>query len=505
MNSRGITLYCILMLSQVSCDADKQESKPTATPVVPAPSLPANTSISNTSASAVASYPSPPVNTSTSNLPASAVAPAPTVKDGVPSNVAVTPPHQTSTETFVAGEIVYVTATNASVDLNGTLVTLPIGTSAEVKGDAESCSFESDFNEDAICIFIGDIYGGAIDPGFPDGLASSNGFGHRPPNLADLLVEYDETPKKNKDIRKELAEKATALDPWSSEAHKRVIEVLSETDDRKAIDAAEDTYRRYQVHQPQIIKGELQTVFHYDGKQIIPFVANTNGVLTSTGPSAAINRGSFFNVYGEHKGGLAVTTQTFSCEPKCPLFIPIKNIGLDGKPTNSKLEGIYATNFTWPERSRPLPAITREQKAILTNMLKESVANYSTEVATAAQTALKSGKVAVMSGQLSADGRIFLVGGLEIGSASDEHYNDMPYFSDFVILEQQKNGSLSKAALNVPYFKAEYCNISGILRDVDGDGTDEIITYCNSSVEGPYADNLNGILQRVNNKWVKAF
>jgi hypothetical protein len=485
MNARSVILHFVMMLSLISCDANKQDSKPTATPVTSTPSAPASTSLSNTSESAVA--------------------PVLKVKDVLPPEIADAPLHQPSSETFVTGEKVYVTAPSASVDLNGTVVSLPIGASAEVKGDAKSCSTEYDSKEDVICVFIGDIYGGALDPGFPDGFASPNRFSHRRPNLADLLTEYDITNKENKDIRKELAQKAIALDPWSNEAHKRLIEVLNEIGDRKAIDAVEETYRRYQEHQPQMIKGELPTVFRYDGQQLIPFAANANGVITSASPTTATKRGNFFNVYGEHKAGFAVTTQAFSCEPKCPLFIPIKNIGLDGKPTGSKLDGIYATNFTWPERSRPLPAVSKEQKTMLTNLLNKRVAHYSGEAASLAQAALKSGKIKAMSGQLSEDGRIFLVGGLEIGSAGDEHYNDMPYVSEFFILEQQKDGSFIEATTNVPHFTEEYCNISGILRDLNGDGTDEIITYCNSYVEGPYADNLNGVLQRIKNQWIKAF
>ncbi|NOT20735.1 MAG: hypothetical protein HOP24_10805 [Sideroxydans sp.] len=484
MNPHKIAFHFVMMLSLTSCDSGKQESIFPAMPVVSASSSPSNTSFGST--------------------PASAVDPVPT-ESALSSDIADTPLHQTSSETFVTDETVYVTAPSAAIDLNGTVVSLPIGASAKIKGDAESCSTEHDSVEDVICVFIGEIYGDEIDPGFPDGFASPVRFSHRRPMLADLLTEYDKTPKENKDIRRELAEKASALDPWSNEAHKRLIEVLNEIGDRKATDAAEDTYQRYQKHLPQIVKGEFPTIFNYDGKQIRPFAANVNGVIGEAGSSVARNRGSFFYVYGEHQAGFAVTTQSFSCEPRCPSRIPVTNINLEGKPTDPKLEGIYATNFIWTERSRPLPAVTSDQKNRLTNMLKKSVAHYTAEAASAAQAALKSGNINVLSGQLSEDGRIFLVGGLEIGSASDEHYSGMPYVSEFVILEQQKDGSLIEAASNVPNYKAEYCNISGILRDMNGDGIDEIITYCNSGVEGPYADNLNGILQRINNQWVKAF
>jgi hypothetical protein len=229
------------------------------------------------------------------------------------------------------------------------------------------------------------------------------------------------------------------------------------------------------------------------------------GVIKRADHKAASQRGTFFYLYDDSKKGFAVTTRTLSCDKECPSRIPVRNIGMDGKPTDSKLKAIYATNFIWPERNKPLPAITSAQKATLTSMLKEKITSYSGAAASAAQEKLESGKTEIVSGQLSADGRVFLVGSLLIGSASDAHYDGMPYVSEFVILEQQTDGSFIKAKTNVLKFSAEYCNVSGILRDMDGDGTDEIITYCNDAVEGPYGDDLNGILQRVNNQWVKAF
>lgn len=464
---------------------------PSTTPVADMPFSPTNTGTGSLSASSTAT--------------ASDVAPAQNIKEPSQPDIADTPLHQTHSETFMAGETVYVTAPRAAVDMNGTAISLPIGTSVKVNGAAESCSFESESDNVAICVFIGEIYGDEIDPGFPDGLASENRFGHKQPTLTTLLAEYDKTPKDSKDIRRELAEKAITLDPWSNDAQKRVLEALNEAGDQQAIAVAEETFRRYQEHRPQISTEELPTIFHYDGQQIRPFAANVKGVIKEAGPKVAGQRGTFFHMYGDHMEGFAVTTQTFSCEPKCPIRIPVQNIGLDGKLTVSKLNGIYATNFIWTERNKPLPSVTSTQKAMLISMLKEKIESYSGAAASAAKEKLKSGKIEIVSGQLSDDGRIFLVGSLLIGSASDEHYNDMPYVSEFIILEQQKDGGFIKASTNVSNFSAEYCSISGILRDMNGDGTDEIITYCNSGVEGPYADNLNGILQRSNNQWVKAF
>jgi hypothetical protein len=149
---------------------------------------------------------------------------------------------------------------------------LPIGASAQIKGPAESCSFENDSDTGTICVLfrdfygddeIGEVYVDGVDPGFPDGLASANRFGHKRPNLTDLLADYDKTPKDNQDIRRELAEKAAALDPWSNEAHKCLIDVLNEGGDSKTINTAEDTFRHYQTHQPQILEGEYPTIFHY--------------------------------------------------------------------------------------------------------------------------------------------------------------------------------------------------------------------------------------------------
>jgi len=430
-------------------------------------------------------------------------APAATV-ESAQSDITDMALHESNSEAFMAGETVYVTTPSASVNMNGTIISLSINVEAKVKKFSD-CSYENDSNDGKICIFIGEIFGDEIDPGFPAGLAPANRFSHNQLNLDDLLAEYDQTPKENNEIRRELAEKAVALDPWSNEAHKRLIEVLTEANDSKASDAAIDTFQHYQAHQPQIPKGELPTIFYYDGDRIRPFAANVMGVIKAANPKAASQRGTFFNIYSDSKEGLAVTMQSFSCEPRCPGRIPVRNLDIDGKPTNSKLKGVYATNFIWTETNKSLPAVTSVQKLMLTNILNEKIVSYSGEAASMAKEKIKSGGIEMMSGQLSEDGRIFLVASLHIGSASDSHYSDIPFVSEFVILEQQKDGDFIKASTNVSDFITKYCNISSVLRDMTGDGTDEIITYCNDSVEGPDDDNLNGILQRIKNQWVRAF
>lgn len=448
-------------------------------------------------------------NTSTNNQlitsDASVLETSSAVTANLPHDLAESPQHQADEETFVAGETVYVAVPSAFVSYEGTVISLPIGASVEVKETAadEAVEGEEPFHE-YLRIYIGEIFGDEIDPGYPQGLIPANRLSHQQPNLTDLLAKYDKIPLAYIDGRKELAEKATALDPWSSEAHKRLMEVLNEIGDHKGVEVAENTFRRYQEHQPQIVQGEFPTVFNYDGQQISPFVVNVNGTIKKANVNAASRHGNFFYVYADHQAGFAVTTQDVSCNSRCSVYLPVKNINPDGKPSESSLDGIYATNFSWPERSKPLPAVTSEQQAMLTKILGERADHYSDQVNVEVQAAIKSGKVDILVGQLSADGRIFLIGSLHIGSASDEHYSDGYFVSDFVIMEQQKNGSFTRALTYTPYFNNSYCNISGILRDMDGDGADEIITYCNPSVEGPGGD-WNGVLQRVKNQWVMAF
>ena len=485
MNLGMFFLYIILTLSFVSCDRDKRENKSTVT--------------------VAASTPSATVNANAVTSAVDAIESVQNEINGTLLDSDETELHQPSLETFIDGETAYVTAPSAVVQLSGATITLPIGASVQVKG-GESCSFGNEYDEGVFCVFIDGIYMGEIDHGFPDGLASENRFGHKKPFLSDLITKYDKTPNENQDIRRELAEKAIALNPWSDEANKRMLEVLNNIGDSRAAEKTKNTYRRYQEHQPQIKDGEFPTIFHFVEQKVVSFAANVNGVIKLIGSNTVNIRGTFLNIYGDRKIGFAVSTQTSLCESRCPSRIPMQNIGLDGKPTDTNLEGIYATNFTWPERIKSLPAVTKEQKNMLISLLKKKTANYSGEEAIAAQEALKLEKIDAMVGQLNKDGRIFLAGGLHIGSAGDSHYNNSPYISEFVIMEEQNDGRFIEAIIRTPEFKGSYCNISSILRDMNEDGADEIITYCNSAVEGPYdEDSLNGILWRNKNTWVQAF
>lgn len=410
-----------------------------------------------------------------------------------------------SHETFKDRETAYVIAPYAQVDMGEATISLPIGTPVQVK---EECSFEEDSDVSkppSICVYLGEIYGEEIDWGFPDGLAPASSFGHKPPTLAGLLEEYDRTPPENKDLRREYAQKASAVYPWSKDAHDRLVATLMAMGDQKAADAAEARYKHYLAHQVKIDQGELPTIFYYRGDKLVPLASIDHGSIKGAEIRAATLRGRFFQVYGDQPAGFVVTTWSFSSKKKYPAFVPVINIGLDGTPTAANLKGNYATNFPWPERRTPPPAVTSKQKSLLLARLREKVAHdYTGEALANALQQLKTGKIEVVSGQLSADGRAFVVGSLQIGSASDQHYNNIPYVSELVIMEQQKDGSLAEVQTDIGKLREGYCGISGILRDIDGDGTDEITTYCNTAVEGPGGD-WTGILQRVNNRWIVAF
>lgn len=486
MSLAKIFLLSIPFLVLVSCDAKDSVSNPSPP-----------TGSSDLSAAS---------NAAADNKPRVPAPPASGVREPLPTDTIRSQEPHVDSRSFVANETVFVTATHAIVDIDETIITLPIGSSAIFKNSGETCSDETSSSKETICVYVGDIYNDAIDEGFPEGKTSAAAFSRTLPRLQELLAEYDYAPKENQDLRRELAEKASTLDPWSDAANKRLIEILNELGDRKAADAAQATYRRYKEHVPQIADGELPTIFHYDGERIFPFAMYAGGEIKRAEPTAASHRGTFLYVYGERRVGITVTKQSFSCGSRCPSTIPIQNIGSDGKPTAAKLEGVYATNFLWPERAKARPAVTRVQKAELTRLLSKAAANLSGKKLAAARKVLKSGAIDVMAGQLSEDGRYFLIGGFHVGSASDEHYSDGIFVSKFVVLEQQPDGSLSEASVDMSDFEADYCNVSRILRDMDGDGTDEIVTYCNSFVEGPYDEYaLYHVMHRVNNQWVKAF
>lgn len=441
-------------------------------------------------------------------LTAAASAPAPVNSATVDSEVhntnvlnsPVTVQHA-SHEIFKDREIAYVIAPLATVDMHGAKITLPIGTQVWVK---EKCSFEDnsqDSKPPSICVFLGDIISDEIDWGFPDGLALASSFGHKLPTLAGLLEEYDRLPPDNKDIRREYAQRACALDPWSKDAHDRLIASLTSIGDQKNADIAEASFSHYLAHQVKIYPGELPTIFYYQGDKLIPLASIEHGIIKAADFKTVTLRGRFFQVYGDQPVGFVVTTWSFSSQNNYPAFFPVISIGLDGKPSATNLKGSYATNYPLPERHTPPPAVTSKLKTLLLSKLREKIVHdYTGEAFANAEEHIKAGKIDVFTGQLSADGRVFLVGSLKVGSASDEHYNNTPYVSELVIMEQQKDGRLVEVQIDNKKLREGYCGISGILRDINGDGTDEISTECNTAVEGPGGD-WNGILQRVKNRW----
>lgn len=439
---------------------------------------------------------------------ASATVNAATAASTVQNSIVLNSPgtiQNASHETFKDHETAYVIAPLATVDMNGAIITLPIGTQVWVK---EECSTEMDPDDSeppSICVYLGDIISDGIDWGFPDGFAPASSLGHKLPTLTGLLEEYDKLTPDNKETRREYAQMASALDPWSKDAHDRLIATLTAIGDQKDADIAEASYKQYLAHQVKIYQGELPTIFSYKGDKLIPIASIEHGIIKVPDFKTVTLRGRFLQVYGDQPAGFVVTTWSFSSEGNYPAFIPVISIGLDGKPTASNLKGSYATNFPWPERHTLPPAVTSKQKSLLLSKLREKIMHdYTGEAVANAEEQLKSGKIDVFTGQLSADGRVFLLGSLKIGSAGDEHYNNIPYVFELVMMEQQKDGSLAEAQADIDKLREGYCGISGILRDIDGDGTDEITTECNSYVEGPGGD-WNGILQRINNRWTVAF
>ena len=417
---------------------------------------------------------------------------------------------------FRQGEPLYVIVSSANVHTeprmdSSIFVTLPIGAKVTFEDYCDkltlpNCRTEVKPDDKKWISFSSDAITFEMDP--PMLWIAADSLSRTPPQLDDLIAQYDKTPKENVSERRKWAERAVALKPLNPEAQKRLIDTLAEIPDQSALIAAKKSFEHYQAHQPNLAQGDIQRIFSYNGS-LEPIVAGLKSGLVmplEADENADFhNRGQFYYLYSHGRNvGYVVTEMRFNCAVHpCPQGIPARYIPL---PNVDPHPWGIATNFPLPEK-RVLDPITAQQKTMLLKMAKTWIDSSGLSKKgknffwnKINQPAFKS---ALDVGQLAKDGKIFLVGNWAIGSMNDQHYgaggDDDFYESLLIIAEQQQDGTF-KLAKGSGSLTDSGCSYSDHI-DIDMDGTDEILLDC-SGLEGSHGSRF---LKRTGDNWKDMF
>lgn len=411
---------------------------------------------------------------------------------------------------FHMGENIYVSEPAAAVrklpgERAAVIASLPMGMAVQYQGAWGSHSpycNENGADADAVkagwaCISTYVIPGEGELPFY--GWMAAAAFTAEPPRLDALLAEYDRTPAAETVLRRQLAERAIALAPYSQEAQSRLLEALAASGDRAAIAAAQKSFAAWQAHQPAVAEGDSRAIYSWDGYSIGRFASLVNGEFRRGDIGAAVRRGQFYYVYaGGRKVGTVATIMQFNCTPPdCPSKVPAAAINLSALSAN---QPAYAANFVLHEGGKPAPAITAKQKAILTGMMKAEIKAVPAKATRdALLTALNVSRSWASTAQFDKDGRLLLIGQLVVGGVSTGSKGGAePLLASLLVIAEQQGGRFKKAAIAASALGDCYASDA---EDFDGDGTDEIVLTCRPT--GPYYN--YGLLKRVNGRWVRQF
>jgi len=331
------------------------------------------------------------------------------------------------------------------------------------------------------------------------------------PTLADLIAQFDKTPRADLPTRRKWAERAAALDPLSVQSRDRLLGTLEKMNDTKAIETAKRTFAAYLSNQPSssVAKLIFYSSSHIGGKFLEPIAEVKDGqvVFRDFGPSVGYeyrDRGRSYYLYSEGKNiGSVVTEAKFDCHvEQCPQQTLVRQV----MPPRGTEPGFWlATNFALPSAVRTTRKPTAQEKAALLKMANawvdasEMRPNDKQEFRRHLKQTDKGEYkgVSMTIGSLGTDGRIMLIGNWFLGSMGDQHYGtgDEVNESLLIIAEQQKDGTFRQAKGSGSI--AEHgCTYFDVL-DLDGDGVDELFLAC-EQLEGQYSYALT---KRVKNEW----
>jgi WD40 repeat protein len=346
--------------------------------------------------------------------------------------------------------------------------------------------------------------------------AVSSFFSQDKPRFKDLIEKYDFTPPENKSDRRKWAERAVALRPVSVDANRRLIQTLEELNDTDALAEANETFARYQEHEPSkednrklifVYNGFIHPYAEIVGDEIKPWSASEVSYLRPrfTSKNETFHRrGEFYHLYSGDKGkvGTLSTIVQFDCAlRRCPEDVPVRY--LEEKKLSESGPGKIATNFLLPGVGKRQLEITDIERNTVTHILKEEIASHSSDKEKSLLLDKISSKEHIaIARQLAPNKKKILIGSVSIGSENSEKYGeDETYAVYLVIAEEQDDGSFVKAGSpSAKELKQISCEFNSAI-DLDGDGTDEIILRCDR-LEGSYH---YALLKRVKNRWEIGF
>lgn len=312
------------------------------------------------------------------------------------------------------------------------------------------------------------------------------------PRLETLIQNHDKTPKKNLIQRRNLAERAIALEPLSYEAQKRLINILTEIGDKPAIAGAKMKFAQYQDHKPITNQGGLKEMFRLENDYIEPLVRMEDGIMETWGIESGAendfyNSGEIYYVYrGQELIGSVATIIQFNSN--FPRKVPVRDIF---SSTSKEIQGDFATNFILPKSDLPKPEVTEKHISIMKKMMMKSLKSKKILLE-----AVTEDNFSTHAAKLSKDGKIVLFSHVQIGSMNDAHYGgeDAVFETYFVLAEQQKNGTF-KRITSADNLVGGCSFLSSI--DMNDDGADELLFKCDL-LEGSSSITL---LTRDNGVW----
>ncbi len=386
----------------------------------------------------------------------------------------------------------------------GTKVTF-LGTASDLNSNvSDMCPMtgKSDGNE-WICVRSNELVVGYAE--YWGGWIAADLLGREAPRVPELIVWYDKTPKANLAERRKLAERASALDPLSSDAQERLLGVLAEIPDLTAQAAAKRSFAAYQARQADAARRGDNLIFSFTHGFLEPIGEMKAGRVVLRNFDQQVNhdyrnRGHFYNLYsGGQRIGVVATETQFDCVVKtCPVGTLVRAIT---HSNTTKASVGLATNFSLRQRDGPAPTLTQTQTAQLLEMAQAwtKSSGLSAKPKKLFLQHIKQGahRATLAVGQLAQDGRVVLIGSWVMGSMNEAHYGgpDDFYESLLIVAEQQHNGAFRPApgSGSIADHGCAYFDHA----DLDGDGTDEIVLRCNQ-LEGQYGYR---VLKRVGGRW----